>query len=62
MTRRTALLALLTAPMAAEAKAAPGAVLTLDLGRWEGVTVKYPGRPDVHISAAEVYEALHAKQ
>lgn len=64
MNRRTAILALLVAPMA-EATAEPAVVagtkpaeLTLDLSRWSGVTVKYPGRPDLRITAKEIYEAL----
>lgn len=63
MNRRTAILALLVAPMA-EATAgavAPGtkpAELTLDLSRWSGVTVRMSGRPDIQITAREIYEAL----
>jgi len=67
MTRRTAILALLLGPMAAaKLDAAPvhagAGTLTLDLSAWGGgVVVKYPGQPDVTVSAREVYEALRAK-
>lgn len=63
MNRRTAIVALLVAPMA-QATAAQGvagtkpAELTLDLSRWSGVTVRLAGKPDLRITAQEIYEAL----